>query len=329
LSESSEGARVRAVFMGTPEFSVPVLDALAAITEVVGVVCQPDRPSGRGMHLTPPPVKVRAQALGLELIQPTKVRDGTLAAWIHERRADVALVVAYGRILPRPVLDAPRVGCLNVHASILPKYRGAAPIAWAIARGETETGVDLMRMDEGMDTGPVLAEKRLAIGDSETTAELSQRLSQLAAELVRETLLGAVEGALQPRAQDHSAATTAPMLKKEDGVLDFRRGARALHDHVRAMSPWPSATTRLAGKTLRVLRTRVVMVPVISDVARAPGVILVADKHGAIVACGPDGGESLAIAEAQVEGKRAMSAGDLANGRVLVAGGVLGSQDLR
>ncbi|MEO7091747.1 MAG: methionyl-tRNA formyltransferase, partial [Polyangiales bacterium] len=211
---------MRAIFMGTPEFSVPVLDALKDVAEVVGVVCQPDRPSGRGMQITAPPVKVRALELGLDVIQPRKMKDGTLAAWMRERAPDVAVVVAFGRILPREVLDAPRVGCLNVHASILPRYRGAAPIAWAIARGERETGVDLMRMEEGLDTGAVLAEKRVDIGLDETTGELSRRLSRLAADLVRETLRDAVEGRLVDRPQDEALATLAPILKKEDGVVD-------------------------------------------------------------------------------------------------------------
>ena len=316
---------MRAIFMGTPDFSVPTLDALHAVAEVVGVVCQPDRPAGRGLHLHAPPVKVRAQALGLEVIQPTKVRDGALAAWMRERRADVALVIAYGRILPRDVLDAPRVGCLNVHASLLPKYRGAAPINWAIARGETETGVGLMRMEEGLDTGPVLAESRTPIGPDETAGELTVRLSQLAAALVRATLADAVDGRLPPRPQDDAQHTLAPMLKKDDGVIDWTRPARALHDQVRAMHPWPGATTKLPdGKTLRLLRTRPLEVQVVGGVERAPGAVILADKGGAIVACGKDAAESLAIVEAQAEGKRAMPAGDLVNGRVLAAGMRLG-----
>jgi methionyl-tRNA formyltransferase len=319
---------MRAIFMGTPEFSVPVLDALKDVADVLGVVCQPDRPSGRGMQITAPPVKVRALELGLEVIQPRKMKDGTLAAWIRERTPDVALVVAFGRILPRDVLDAPRIGCLNVHASILPKYRGAAPIAWAIARGEKETGVDLMRMEEGLDTGPVLAERRLAIGPDETTSELSKRLSLLAAELVRASLRDAVDGKLVPQPQDDALSTLAPILKKEDGIVEFRRGAQALHDHVRAMQPWPAATTTLpSGKTLKLVRTRVLdaSTAVGSAVARTPGAVLVADKGAVLVACGPEGRETLAIVEAQPEGKRVAAAGDLVNGRVLAAGMILGA----
>lgn len=318
--------------MGTPEFAVPCLDALVEVCrsrsgDVVGVVCQPDRPAGRGMQLTPPPVKVRAQALGLEVIQPTKIRDGSLSAWIRERQADVALVVAYGRILPRDVLDAPKHGCLNVHASLLPKYRGAAPITWAIVRGERETGVGLMRMEEGLDTGGVYAEAKVAIDPDETAGELSARLSRLAADLVRASLVDTVEGRRPIRPQDDAQATLAPILKKDDGVVDWSKPARAVHDHVRGMSPWPGATTTLPGdKRLKVLRTRVADVTIATPVERAPGAIVLADKTGVFVACGEGGRETIELLEAQPEGKRAMAARELVPGRVLAAGVQLGAR---
>ncbi len=322
--------KLRAVFMGTPEIAVPTLEALCDIANVVGVVCQPDRPAGRGMQLVSPPVKMRAIALGKPVFQPTKMKDGTVAAWLRELSADVALVLAYGRILPRAILDAPRAGCLNLHASLLPKYRGAAPIVWAIARGEEETGIDLMRMEEGLDTGPVLAESRTKIGPDETAGELAPRLAQLAAELTRASLEDAVHGRLSARPQDDAASTLAPMLKKEDGVIDWSRPARVLHDHVRAMNPWPSATTLLpSGKSMKVLRTRKLEGDVGSVAARGPGVVLLADKNGVVVACGEGGRESIAIVEAQPEGKKPMAAGDLANGRVLVAGATLGVPSTR
>ena len=312
---------MRAVFMGTPAFAVPSLDALCEVAEVVGVVCQPDRPAGRGMQLAPPPVKVRALERGLEVIQPTKLRDGAVASWLRDKSVDVALVVAYGRILPRDVLDAPRTGCLNVHASLLPRYRGAAPITWAIVRGERETGVDLMRMEEGLDTGGVYAEKRVAIDPEETSAELSQRLSVIAAALIRESLAKTVEGTLPIRAQDDALATLAPILKKEDGVIDWSRDARAIHDHVRGMSPWPGATTRVNARTLKVLRTRVVDFEIASPVERAPGIVVLADKHRVVVATSEG---SIEIVDAQPEGKRAMPASDLVHGRVLAVGQKLG-----
>jgi methionyl-tRNA formyltransferase len=313
---------IRAIFMGTPEFAVPALDALSEVAEVVGVVCQPDRPAGRGMQLTPPPVKVRALEKGLEVIQPLKVRDGALAKWIRDKNADVALVVAYGRILPRDVLDAPKHGCLNVHASLLPKFRGAAPITWAIVRGEKETGVDLMAMEEGLDTGGVYAEKRTEIGPDETAGELGKRLSAIGGELIRESLIATVEGKLPIRPQDHARATLAPILKKEDGLIDWSKPAQAIHDHVRGMSPWPGAFTRLNGKLLKIQRTRLVADSIESQVPRAPGAVLVADKNVVLVSSGE--GEAIAIVEAQPEGKRAMPASDLVHGRVLAAGVRLG-----
>jgi methionyl-tRNA formyltransferase len=315
---------LRAIFMGTPSFAVPSLDALADIAEVVGVVCQPDKPQGRSMQLTPPPVKVRALERGLRVFAPTKVRDGSLLRWIEERQPDVALVVAYGRILPPAVLAAPRVGCINVHASLLPKYRGAAPITWAIARGEQETGVGLMQMEEGLDTGPVYAEARTAIDPNETAGQLGERLSHVAAELVRTKLPLVVAGALQPRAQRHDEATLAPILKKEDGAIDWTRTARAIHDHVRAMQPWPTAFTKAHGHSLKVLRTRVDTAFTSSDAARSAGTVLIADKHGIVVACGADGRETISILDAQPEGKRAQTAADLVNGRAIAVGERLG-----
>jgi len=315
---------MRAVFMGTPEFAVPSLDALCEVAEVVGVVCQPDRPSGRGMQLTAPPVKVRAVERGLEVIQPTKLRDGAVAKWIREKNTDVALVVAYGRILPRDVLDAPRTGCLNVHASLLPKYRGAAPITWAIVRGEHETGVDLMRMEEGLDTGGVYAEKKTPIDPNETAGELGKRLSLIAAALVRESLRDVVAEKLTLRPQDDAAATLAPILKKEDGAIDWSKSARAIHDHVRGMSPWPGAFTRVDTRTVKIHRTRLVESTVMSVTQRAAGVIVLADKNGVLVACGPEGAETIEIVDAQPEGKRAMPARDLVHGRILGVGAKLG-----
>jgi methionyl-tRNA formyltransferase len=271
-------------------------------------------------------VKFRAVERGLTVHQPTKVRDGALERWIREREVDVALVVAYGRILPLGVLTAPRVGCVNVHASLLPKFRGAAPINWCIVRGERETGVGLMRMEEGLDTGPVFASVKTPIGADETAGELSERLSHLAATLVRERLAEVVAGKLTAVPQDDAAATLAPIMKKEDGRLDWSLPAAALHDHVRGMQPWPGAYTSIAGKSLRVLRTSplasVVHAP--ADVARVAGRVLIADKHAVVVACGPDARDAIEIHAAQLEGKRAMPASDLVNGRALAVGMLLG-----
>jgi methionyl-tRNA formyltransferase len=312
---------MRAIFFGTPELAVPSLDALAEVAEVVGVVCQPDRPVGRGLALTPPPVKVRATALGLDVIQPTKLKDGFVAAWAKERAADVALVVAYGRILPPDVLAATGKGCVNVHASLLPKYRGAAPITWAIVRGEAETGVSMMLLDAGMDTGPVLTRRTLPILPDETAGELSIRIAALGALAVRADVPRFVRGELSATPQDESGATLAPMLDKKDGAIDWSRPARAIHDHVRGMSPWPGAFTTLHGRTVKVHATAV------STVARAgtpAGQVLVADKSHVLVACG-DGGRSIELVRVQLEGKKAVRGVDWVMGRGLSEGDRLGA----
>jgi methionyl-tRNA formyltransferase len=308
----------RAVFFGTPHFAVPCLDALVEIAEVTAVVCQPDKPKGRGLDLAAPPVKERALALGIPVVQPTKLKTGDFAKWLREEKADVALVVAYGRILPKEVLEAPRLGCVNVHASLLPKYRGAAPITWAVVRGEPETGITLMTMDEGMDTGAMLEQFPVPIEPEETAGELSEKLSALGALAVRKGLPKYVAGGYAPIQQDHAKATLAPILKKEDGKIDFGKPARAVHDHVRGMTPWPSAFTTARGKLLKVHATRVTDVPA---GASAPGTVVFADKSRVVVACGERGVELLRV---QLEGKKPISATDWFAGRGVAEGDRLG-----
>ncbi len=313
----------RAVFMGTPQFAVPCLEALVDIAEVTAVVCQPDKPAGRGLELTPPPVKARALELGLTVVQPTKLRTGEFAAWLREQAVDLALVVAYGRILPKDVLEAPRLGCVNVHASLLPKYRGAAPITWAVVNGEAESGVTLMKMDEGMDTGDMLELFASPIGPDETAGELSERLSALGALAVRRGLPKFVAGGYTPIPQDHARATTAPMLKKEDGRISFARTARAVHDHVRGMTPWPGAFTSIGGKTLKIHETRVCDVPSTRDgTPAAPGTVVFADKTKVLVACGERGVELVRV---QLEGRKAIAGGEWFVGRGVKEGDVLGA----
>jgi methionyl-tRNA formyltransferase len=309
---------VRALFFGTPAIAVPSLEALHAVADVVGVVCQPDRPAGRGLELAPPPVKVRALELGLPVVQPAKVRTPEFAAWVRDAGADVALVIAYGRILPPAVLEAPRRGCLNLHASILPKYRGAAPITWAIVRGETETGISLMQMDEGMDTGPVFSIHTASIGPETTAGELNATLGALAADVVRADLARAVAGELVVEAQDHAGATMAPILEKEQGRIPWALPVRAVHDHVRGMTPWPGAFTTAQGKTLKVLESRVGEV---EGIAGAPGAVVVAGKQGIEVACGAG---TLRILRGQLEGRKPLGAAELVGGRAVVAGMALG-----
>ena len=311
----------RAVFFGTPVFAVPCLDALAEIAEVVGVVCQPDRPQGRGLELQAPPVKARALELGIPVHQPTKVRNGELTQWLKEQNADVALVVAYGRILPRDVLDAPRLGCVNVHASLLPRLRGAAPITWAVVRGEPETGITLMQMDEGMDTGAMLEQFRTPIDPDETAGDLAERLAAMGALAVRKGLPKYVAGGYTPIAQDNAAHTVAPILKKEDGRIDFAKDARAVHDHVRGMAPWPGAFTQARGKTLKVHATRVTDLPT-GKVGAPAGTVVLADKSRVVVACGARGVELLRV---QLEGKKPVAASDWYSGRGVAEGDVLGT----
>ena len=334
---------MRAIFFGTPAIAVPALDALTGIAEVALVICQPDRPSGRGLALKAPPVKVRAVELGIPVVQPEKIRTPEFAAQLREVNADVGLVIAYGRILPRAVLEAPRRGCLNLHALILPHYRGAAPITWVIVRGETETGISLMQMDEGCDTGPVYSRHRIPIGPAMTADDLGRELGELAARVVTSDLVPAVSGALLAEPQDHAAATLAPMLKKEDGRIDWTRGARAVHDHIRGMTSWPGAFTSITGggqpprppaaggqqpsKVLKVLESR----PRAEEAAptapgeaapAAPGTVIVASKASIEVACGSG---SVEILRAQVEGRKPLTAAELLAGRAIQVGMVLGA----
>jgi methionyl-tRNA formyltransferase len=312
---------VRALFLGTPEFAVPSLDALQSMSDIVGVVCQPDRPAGRGLAPQVPAVKARALELGLPVVQPTKLRTGEFEAWVKEQKADLALVVAYGRILPGPVLAATRLGFVNVHASLLPKYRGAAPIAWAVVDGEAETGITLMLLDEGMDTGDMLARVTTAIGPNETQGELSQRLSILGAEEVRERLPLFVLGKLPRTPQTHADATMARMLEKSDGALDFEATAKRIHDRVRGMNPRPGAFSRLAGKTIKIHATH----PIEGKSAPLPpGTVVIADKSGVVVACAPGGQERVVLARVQLEGRRPISAGEWVGGRGIKEGDRLG-----
>jgi methionyl-tRNA formyltransferase len=313
---------LRTLFFGTPEFAVPSLDALREMSEVVGVVCQPDRPAGRGLSTAPPPVKARAVELGIPVVQPQKLRTGEFAEWVREQKAELALVVAYGRILPEAVLAATRLGFVNVHASLLPKYRGAAPIAWAIVNGEKETGITLMLLDAGMDTGDMLAVVRTPIGPDETQGELSARLRVLGADAVREKLPLFARGELTRTPQPGARATIAPMLEKKDGAIDFRASAAKIHDRVRGMSPRPGAFTHLHGRTIKLHTTSKLDA---SGEGAPPGTVVLADKSRVVVACGPRGEERILLTRVQMEGKRVVSAGEWVGGRGVAEGDVLSS----
>jgi methionyl-tRNA formyltransferase len=310
---------MRAVFFGTPQVAVPALRALTQVAEVAAVVCQPDRPSGRGLKVSAPPVKEAALELGLSVHQPTKVRTGELATWLREKAVDVALVMAYGRILPLDVLSAPRRGAMNLHASLLPQYRGAAPINWVIVNGETQTGVSLMQMDEGLDTGPVFSRHALDLSDTETGGSLAERIATLAAHVVRADLAAAVSGKLVAEPQDATLASHAPLIERQHLQVDWGRSAVEIARLVRGMAPKPGAFTLLGGKVLRIHDARPLPGPM--PLAATPGTISVLGKR-ALVATGSG---TLELVNAQLEGKKALMAQDLINGRVLVEGLVLGS----
>ncbi len=310
---------MRAVFFGTPQIAVPALRALTQIAEVSAVVCQPDRPSGRGLKVSAPPVKEAALELGISVHQPTKVRTGELATWLRENNADVALVMAYGRILPADVLSAARRGAMNLHASLLPRYRGAAPINWCIVNGETQTGVSLMQMDEGLDTGPVYARRTLDLAETETAGSLAERIAALAAHVVRADLAAAVDGKLTAEPQDSALASHAPLIERHHLQVDWGHTAVEIARLIRGMAPRPGAFTLLNGKTLRLHDTRPVPGPM--PPGAVPGTVSVLGKR-AFVATGAG---TLELLNAQVEGKKALMALDLINGRVLVEGGVLGA----
>lgn len=313
------GARMRAVFFGTPQVAVPALRALTQVAEVAAVVCQPDRPSGRGLKLAAPAVKQAALELGLSIHQPTKVRTGELAAWLREKAADVALVMAYGRILPADVLSAPRRGAMNLHASLLPRYRGAAPINWVIVHGETHTGISLMQMDEGLDTGPVYSRHVLELSETETAGTLADRIATLGAQVVQTDLTAAVEGSLHPEPQDSALASHAPLIERHHLLIDWGRSALDIARLVRGMSPRPGAFTVVGGKTLRILDARPAAGPMLPGAPQ--GTVSVLGKR-ALVATGSG---SVELLLAQAEGKKPLPALDLINGRVLAEGLVLGS----
>src|SRR6266508_463783 len=303
---------MRVVFMGTPAFAVPSLDAVErAGHELVAVVAQPDRPAGRGQVLREPATKAWAKAKGVPVLQPEKVRDGRLAAAIAALRPDVVCVAAYGRILGKDLLDLAPHGAVNVHGSLLPKYRGAAPIQWAIARGEAETGVSIMQMDEGLDTGDVLLQRVLAIAPDDTAEGLAPKLASLGGEALVETLARAADGTLVPVPQDGARATLAPILSRDDGKIDWTRGAKETLDRLRGFTPWPGAWTTLDGKVLKVLEAEYADERA-SEAGWVPGSATVAPGRGLAVRCAHPA--TLLVRRVQPEGKAPQAAADFANG---------------
>ncbi len=292
---------IKVVFMGSPEFANPTLAALAQHYPVVGVITQPDRPSGRGKQLTPPPVKVLAESLGLPVIQPQRMREPEAQAQLQAWAPDLIVVAAFGQILRANVLDLPRLGCINVHASLLPRWRGASPIHAAILHGDPQSGVSIMRMDPGIDTGPVLAQRAVEILSTDTAESLSDKLAGCGADLLIETLPGYLAGDIVPQPQNEELATYAALIKKEDGALDFQRASAELERTVRAYFPWPGTYTLWQGQMFKILRAHT-----------APGQAGQPGQHGVVggqpAIAAADGW--LVLDEVQPAGKKPMP-GDL------------------
>ena len=303
---------MKIVFMGTPDFSVPCLERLIADGhEVSLVVTRADQPKGRGHKMTAPPVKECALSHGIPVFQPAGLKSDEVYERLKAEAADVFIVVAYGRILPQRVLDLPRYGCINIHASLLPKYRGAAPIQWAVLNGETESGVTAMQMDAGLDTGDMLLTERVAIPSDMTGGELHDALSAAGARVLAETLTALQKGRLCPQKQDDTQFTYAPMLDKSLCPLDFQKSAVVLHNQVRGLNPWPSASCQLNGKVLKIHKTAV------GGKVDAPAGTIV-KLEPLTVSCGED--TSLVLEEVQPEGSRRMSAADFLRGHALLIG---------
>lgn len=317
------------VFMGTPWMAVPILRAIHDRGhKILAVVSQPDRPAGRHQTLQPTPVKALSAELGIPVSQPEKIRTPEFRGWMESLAPEILVVVAYGRILPGWLLAIPTRGCVNVHFSLLPKYRGAAPVNWAIARGERETGVTTMLMDEGMDTGPLLLQRAIPIFPEESTPELSKRLVEIGASLLLESLDGLESGSIVPVAQNHALATMAPILKREDGLIDWELSAAEIDARVRGFQPWPGAWTTWKGSRLIIWSSRIASIDEqaqIPSLTAGPGVVVRAPgRKGFLVACG--GGSLLAVEALQLEGKKRLPANDFLNGHDLESGARFGGE---
>ncbi len=307
----------RTIFMGTPDFACPTLQKLIARDEqIVAVVTQPDRPKGRGQKMLPPPVKVLAELNGIPVFQPPKVRDPAFIEIIRDLKPDVIVVVAFGQILPKALLDIPPQGCINVHASLLPRYRGAAPLNWCLMNGETETGVTTMLMDVGLDTGDMLLTRKITLDDEENIVSLHDQMAVMGGELLGETLDRLAAGELVPVPQHDADSCYAPMLNKEHGIINWDTDARAIHNQVRALAVWPGASTVIGGQVLKVFRTR------IGDGSGLPGSVLQAARNSFEVACRSG---SLFLEELQLAGKKRLPCSSFLAGHAILPGTLLTS----
>jgi methionyl-tRNA formyltransferase len=308
---------MRLVFLGTPAFAVPTLERMVqAGHQVLAVVTQPDRPRGRGQHPSPPPVKEAAARMGLAVRQPERVRLPEAVEFLRALEPEAMVVVGYGQIIPQTVIDLAPLGIVNVHASLLPKYRGAGPVQWAILNGETRTGVTTMRIDAGLDTGEMLLKASTEIGPDENAIELGHRLAAMGADLLVETLAGLAAGAIVGEKQDASQSTYARLLKKEDGIIDWSLPAQAIHNRVRGLQPWPGAYTTFRGLTLHVWKSKVAKERVHTSVDTADRSVCATllSVKPLVVSCGSG---ALELIEVQLEGRKRISAADFANGQRL------------
>ena len=309
---------MKIIFMGTPDFAVGTLEELITSGyEIALVVTQPDKPQGRKMELTPPPVKVCAQQHGLEVYQPTRVREQSSLEYLKKYEPDMIVVAAFGQILPKELLELPKYGCINVHASLLPNYRGSAPIQWSILNGDQETGVTIMRMDTGIDTGDMIAKRTVTIEEEDTGGSLFDKLAQVGATLLVDTIPSIVDGTATYTKQDEACATKVGMIQKSQGVIDFHRSARQINCQIRALNPWPSAYTKLHGKTLKIWKAKVVA----ADGKYEPGSIARITKGELCIATGEG---LLSVLEVQLEGKKRMATADFLRGVTLTEGEMLG-----
>jgi methionyl-tRNA formyltransferase len=309
---------MRVVFLGTPNFAVPTLEAIAGSGhDIRGVYTQPDRPKGRGGQLAMSPVKEAALRHGFPIFQPERIRRPEQVSVLARLEPDVMVVVGYGQIIPQNIIDIPRYGILNVHASLLPQYRGAAPIQWAIANGETQTGITIMRIDAGLDTGDMILKWTTAIGADETAPALSERLAPAGATLLLDALKRAEDGTANYEPQNNADATYAPILKKDDGRVNWSLHAKQIYDRLRGFTPWPGAYSTLRGKTLQILRGA----PSADGVGAEPGTVQVKDKH-LLVSCGNK--STFEVFEVQMEGKKRLPVDAFLNGYPLRSGEKLG-----
>lgn len=303
--------------MGTPDFAVPCLGALVqAGHEVVGVFTQPDKPKNRGHQMTPPPVKVCAQSHDIPVFQPVSLKTGEAASLLRALSPELIVVVAYGKILPKEILSIPPRGCVNVHASLLPKYRGAGPIQWSVLNGETETGVTTMYMAEGLDTGDMILQMKTPIGENETADEVHDKLSELGASLLIETIYQMEEGKAARVPQNDAESSYAPMLTKELCAIDFQKPAQLVHNQIRGLSSWPCAVTKFEGKRLKVYKSALIR----TEYKEAPGTLV--DENRFVVVCGDHQG--IMFCEVQAEGAKRMNGADFLRGRRAKSGILLG-----